>query len=355
MKYRQGSSNAILARICYCAVTSLAMLTACSELGPERNLDNYIERLERTLQLEAPERIPGTSHRPPKVSELRQTITSGNLGALDFLSLSGCAVQITIGKRNSSLGIMASDSQRLLLALEYLEHAPECIRHMRSLNRNEIATVLEDAFRLKQRQLPKLIYNATIANTEFRQFWKAPEKLRSYPAQTSSAVLSALSALNQQVKRWLEGEYTANNLEFEILLSEIAKGDGGALIKAFGIQQSYLDSANALLKMKLSAGPLCTDHKRDAAATILPNVVHKFFIGEVQPWSADLGRRYHELLPPISKLEELLSAGLSEKYEQWRHERNEVLSLLVTAPSNHAGVLKETLDSCGGFGTFTRA
>ncbi|MFT4822757.1 MAG: hypothetical protein ACI9DH_000834 [Halioglobus sp.] len=331
----------------------LEMLTACAKVGPEQNLTIYIERLERTLQEEAPAPVEQLNPTIPKTSELILKLPSSNLGTLDFLSLSGCAVQITIGKRNSSLGIMASDSQRLLLELEYLEHAPQCIQHMRELEREALATLLEEAFILKRQQLPSLVYNATLANTEFRQFWKKPNSLKDYPQQTSSAVLSALNAITEHVQRWLGGDYTANNLEFEILLSEISKGDGGALLEALGKQKSHLAAANALLKRKLTSGPLCSEKFRDSAADVLPNVIQKFFILEVQPWSADLGRRYYELLPAISKLEELLSEGLPETYEYWRQQRTEAFSAAVKAPRDHVGLLKETLDSCGSFGNLT--
>lgn len=351
MSSQRGRTRTAIELASCCVVAFFTLLTACTEVGPEQSLNIYVERLARALQIQASTPKERAIPKLPKISELRQTLPSSNLGTLDFLSLSGCAVQITIGKRNSSLGIMASDSQRLLLELEYLKHAPECIRHMKTLEQRELATVLEDAYTLKRKQLPSLIFNATLANTEFRQFWKKPQSLENYPAQTSSAVLTALTTIIQNTQRWLAGDYSANNLEFELLLSEVAKGDGGALLYSLSKQASYLSTANALLKTKLSSGPLCTENFRDSAAGVLPNIVHKFFIGEVQPWSADLGRRYHDLLPAISKLEELLGAGLSEKYEHWRRERNKAFSQVVKAPSDHVGLLKETLDSCGGFKT----
>lgn len=332
---------------------AMGALAGCARDGPEKNLTIYIERLERTLQVNATASVEKLTPKLPKTSELILKLPSSNLGTLDFLSLSGCAVQITIGKRNSSLGLMASDSQRLLLELEYLQHAPQCIQHMRKLEREALATLLEDAFTLKRQQLPSLIYNATLANTEFRQFWKKAESLKNYPEQTSSAVLSALNAITEHTKRWLGGDYTANNLEFEILLSEISKGDGGTLLEALSKQEIHLSTANALLIRKLTSGPLCSEQFRDGAADVLPKVVQKFFITGVQPWSADLGRRYYELLPAISKLEELLSEGLPEEYENWRQQRTEAFSTAVKAPRDHVDLLKETLDSCGSFGNLT--
>ena len=124
MSPKQGKSKIIGSFVLPTLAVILGMLTACTKVGPEQSLDIYIERLATTLQIEAEVAIARPIPKMPRTSELRVDLLSADLGTLDFLSLSGCAVQITIGKRNSSLGLMASDSQRLLLELEYLEQLP---------------------------------------------------------------------------------------------------------------------------------------------------------------------------------------------------------------------------------------
>ena len=321
-------------------------LPGCAEPGPEQALDTYLDRIATTLALDSGEVTVVSSPKPPKISDLRLTLPPANLGTLDFLSLTGCAVQITIGKRNSSLGLFASDSQRLLLDLEYLQLAPQCIDFMRQAGRRELADLLQDAFVLKREQLPGLIFNATLGNTEFRQFWKKPQTLNDYPRQTSSAVLSALAAINLHVKRWLSGDFQANNKAFEILLSEIARGDGGALLQALAIQESRLEAGNTLLRQSLTRGPLCAPRYRHDGADTLPQVIKKYFIAEVQPWSASLGRRYHELLPPLIELEEVLFHALPESYNDWRQIRQKAFLQLISAPREHVELLEKVLSPC---------
>jgi hypothetical protein len=336
-------------------VASLAGIVACGETGPQQNLDNYLQRLGGALVQTVPTPEKAPFPKLPVKSELRVPLASANLSTLDFLALTGCAVQITIGKRNSSLGIMASDSQRLLLELEYLELAPPCITHMQSQGKLELAGILLDAYALKAQQLPQRIYNATLANTEFRNFWKKPAQLQDYPEQTSSEVLAALAALTTLVEGWLEGDYRANNPDFEILLSEVAKGDGGALLAALDMQQAHLGAADNMIEDTMVTGPLCNANFRHKGADVLPTVVHKYFIAEVQPWSAALGRRQYELLPPIARLETLLAEAMPDTYQSWKQSRDRLLAQLLGAPRRHVELLIKVMEPCGGSSDLTYA
>jgi hypothetical protein len=322
------------------------LLAGCSGQQPDAALARYVERLERTLEQPAPAAVVPELPRLPARAALRLELEGGNLGTLDFLALSGCEVQITIGKRNSSLGIMASPSQRLLLELEFLRLAPACIAHMRATERSSLGGVLQEAFNLKQQQLPAMIYNATLGGPEYRHLWQPPQNLGSYPEQTSSAPLTALAEINASTRRWLAGDYTANNIEFEIQLSEVAKADGGALLKALALQAGWLEAADALLQARRQRGPLCSGPMRPAAAGILRNVVEKFFVGELQPWSAALGRRQHELLPLMTNLESTLASALPPAYQRWQTMRDASLEAWTAAPRQHVGELQDVLAPC---------
>jgi hypothetical protein len=327
-------------------------LAACSGGGFEAAFEIYLARLSRTLGV-APAGIavPPTAALPPP-RELHLALAAGNLDTLDFLALSGCAVQVTIGKRNSSLGRMARDSQRLLLDLEYLQLAPACIDYQRERGDPVLADALEQAWTLKQRQLPASIYNATLASTEYRDFWKKPAyPSADYPADTGSAVIASLEAINALARRWLAGDFSADNREFEILLGEVATGDGGALLQALAAQQGALAAADRMLEQRMDRGSLCSASIRPAAADILPNVIRKFFIGGIQPRAAELNRRYHELLPPVGELEQLLVSAMPPAYRAWREQRDSQLAELTMAPRRHVEVLQAIQRPCQRFTT----
>ena len=336
------------ARAAGLALLALLPLALSACLGDERGarFDNYLARLGRTLDEPVPPIIAEAVPLAPRPASLKLPVSSGSLGTLDFLAISGCAVQVTIGKRNSSLGRMARDSQRLLLELEYLALAPECIDYQRRKGSTDIADTLEQARQLKTGQLPALIFNATLGGEEYREFWRTGTRDSTYPANASSRVITALEAINAMTERWLAGDYRADNLAFELALSEVATGDGGLLLQALAEQDSALATADRLVENRMQRGPLCREGYRPAAAEILENVIARFFIGELQSDSAALGSRFHALLPPVRSLEASLDSILPRSYADWRVERDTRLQRFSAAPKRHVEQLKSLRAPC---------
>lgn len=324
----------------------LLALAGCSDGGPEEALADYATRLARPLDAAVTEPEASPLPRPPRVGKLQLTLGDDSLGTLDFLSLTGCEVQVTIGKRNSSLGRMAAPSQRLLLELEYLRLAPACIRYLRTVDKGELADTLQAAHTLKQRQLPARIFNATLGSEEYRRLWSLPNSLGDYPAQTGSAVTTALEAINASSGRWLAGDYSADSHTLELQLSTVARGDGGALLMALRTQADWLDAANALLAQRDT--PLCSGPIRHRAADVLPNVVRRHFAEGIQAWSADLARREQALLPALRELEDLLDDVLPDSYRGWRTSRDRQLDEWSSAPRRHVQAIQALLEPCGG-------
>jgi hypothetical protein len=325
----------------------ITTLTGCTPSGPGAAFERYLARLGRTLSVAPQDSMPTPTAPLPAPRQLHLDLAPGNLGPLDFLALSGCAVQVTIGKRNSSLGRMARASQRLLLDLEYLRLAPACVELQREQGETALAATLQQAWAVKRQQLPALVFNATLASSEYRAFWKSPPAPGDYPANTSSAVITSLAAINGHVRRWLAGDFQANNRDFELLLADVTSGDGGALRQALAAQSGALAGANRMLQQRMDRGPLCAPGLRPEAADILANVVRKYFIAGIQPRAAALNRRYHELLPPITELEALLENALPPAYQTWRQQRDEQLAALTRAPRKHVTQLQTIQQACG--------
>lgn len=321
-------------------------LAGCGRSGPEAAFAEYLARLGRTLSVDAPPVAPAPLPRQPRPGLLQIRIPPGKIDALDFLALSGCALQVTIGKRNSSLGRLARPSQRLLLELEYLRLAPACIAHQRGRGRSALADTLQQAWDDKQRLLPALVFNATLGSGEYHGFWQPPAAPGNYPAEIGSTALDALRGVNGMARRWLAGDYTADNLDFEILLGEVGAGDGGALLQALSRQAAWLAAADRVADTRLTRGPLCAPGFRLPAADILPNVVRRFFIEGIQPRAAQLGRRYHDLLPPISELEQLLASALPPAYRAWQVRRDAALATFAAAPRRHVERLQALMEPC---------
>ncbi len=330
----------------FTGVLAVLALTACTGGNPDSAFELYLQRLSGALSVEAPA-IAAPSIAPlPAVRDLQLEIPGSAIDVLDFLALSGCELQVTVGKRNSSLGRLARDSQRLLLELEYLRLAPACIAYLREQGEPALAATLEKARIQKRDQLPALIFNATLGGEEYRQFWKAPAQAGSYPANTSSAVITGLQQVNDHARRWLSGDFSADNLAFELRLSEVLAGDGGALRQALANQAGALQAANHMLARRMERGPLCAPPLRPASADILDNVVRKFFVAGTQPRAAQLNRRYHELLPAVAGLEEVLFDALPPAYRAWQQQRDADLARWALAPRKHVLQLQAVQEPC---------
>lgn len=252
--------------------TLLALLEGCQRAGPDAAFEVYARGTSWPQSIVPTDAL----EEPPVAAAMQLDISSGTLDALDLVSLSGCNVQATIGKRNSSLGRHAKPSQRLLLELEYLRLAPQCINLLRDRHW-ALANVLDVAWRQRQMQLPTLIFNATLGSDQYRSLWLNPRVPAAYPLVSHSAAVSALDRINGDVCRWLSGDYEAQNRDFEVSLSEVAGGD----------------LLNALLTH--SSGLFAAD----------------------QP-----SKRLQSGLTPVKTLETLLANILPLQYRGWMHDRN---------------------------------
>jgi Protein of unknown function (DUF3080) len=232
---------------------------------------------------------------PPNSAELLLNIPSDGLDRLDFLALSGCAVQATILKRNSGLGRMAKPSQRLLLELEYLRLAPPCITHLHDKDKSALADFLREAWQLRREHLPALIFNATLGSDEYHAFWLAVPVPGQYPRVSHTVAVAALDAINTHTRHWLSGAYQAQNRDFEVLLGEVAGGGGAALLLSRAAQ---------------------TEQSLQA------------------------------LLPLITDLEAQLNAVLPRRYRSWMDERNQRVAALADASCHHLKQLEHPHQPC---------
>ena len=323
-----------------------ALLGACSERGAEARLADYLQRLSRALDADFNPPAPAPAPAPPQAPSLQLRLEGSRVDGLDFLRLRGCALQTTVARRNSSLGRLAPPSQRLLLELAFLREAPACIDRLRDGGDEALAALLAEAEAQKRRQLPALIFNATLGNREFRDFWRGSDALDNYPEETSSLVVTALERIDTDTRRWLGGDYRADESRFELALSDISRGDGGELLRALQLQTTYLAGADRALDQRLSRGELCREGLLPGAAPILRTVVRQYFIGGIQPWSAAVNQRYHELLTPLQSLQRQLEAVLPDRYRQWRARLAAILARGRAAPLQHVRRLQALLGPC---------
>ncbi len=331
-------------------ITCLLVLTGCGDTSSSlQNLTEYLDRLstvtgiplptDPSLQTEslAVPRDPGLN--PP---------ASSQINLIEFLSLSGCELQMNLGRRNTQLGRTATPSQRLLLDLEFLDLAPECIALLQERGDSELANILEQASKERLDLLPMSLYQAILQGPEWQLFWERPTALGDYPASTSSLIAESLNRLTDLSTASLAGDWTASNRELELLLSDLRAGDGGSLLLAHSRASNTLQLATELLSSARSTAPLCPFGQPTERSKALEQVIARFFVGRVQPWLVVLRQRSELLRPPIKKLEELLASALSAGYLQWKTTRDAVLDGQSAVIRSHITEIQATLAQCGG-------
>lgn len=328
----------------------LVNLAACVKEPVEADFVDYSQRVARSIEHPTESTRPSLTLVPamPSGRALRLPETSLRIELLDYLALLDCELGVVVAKRNSSLGKLAEDSQRLLHELAFLRLAPECIRLLEAREQEELARQLEEARRTKQQQLPGMIWQATLGAAEFRDFWRQPHLLGDYPQQQNEAVIIALYQLHRYASAWLQGDYKADSASFEAALQTVSLGDAGALIKALTMQGAYIDRVNTTLRNRLRMPrPLCFEGRPGTQANIFNNVVHKYWIAQLQRWSVAVNRRHEVLLEPVRALETLLASAEPPAYEGWRKQRDTLLDKLVDKPRQHVEVIGTVLQQCG--------
>lgn len=323
-------------------------VAGCSPYSPETLLLDYQNRLARTLDAKgSATSLPQSSWTKPRPEQLQIALADLSVDGLDFLSLSGCALQITVGKRNSSLGKLAPPSQRLLLELEFLRLAPDCIAQLQVESDNEaLISALEQATALKRRQLPARIFNAVLAGPEWHAFWQVQSISEDYPSgNTSSDLLTTIEALNVSVQRWLNGNYEADGMLFEARLNQLRAGDGGTLITAAELTQRYfLDWRNLMHSSPYWQEP-CDRFYTDKQ-TILRTVASRYFAGGVQAWLAPIASRSNSIELAVGELETTLKDVMPADYKVWLKQRDVLLGGFKTHPRQHVEDLQRLLQPC---------
>ena len=331
---------------------SLCLLSGCAEpdTGPDQ-LTEYLERLERVTGVSIPPHTP-----LPRALDLpRVTVPkppeSNQIDLIDFLSLSGCELQVNLGRRNTQLGRTASPSQRLLLDLEFIQLAPACGALLRERGNTDLANTLELAGTGHQQALPRSITNAILMGPEWEAFWERPKALALYPANTSSQIVAAISRLTALSSQWLAtqslaDDWAASNREFELLLSELRAGDGGALVMAYSIVSRDMTRATAMLMDMNETAPLCPFGQETQRSRAFDNIVSRFFVGDIQPWLVALRQRKELLLAPVQQLEQPLRDAMPEQYAQWTEERDQLLSRHTALIREHISAIQIALSGC---------
>ena len=326
----------------------LLSITACSpsEVGAEK-FENYLQRLSRIADVEIESTEATHRAKIPNFSPSQtDNIPNGTLSLIDFLSLSGCALQTNIARRNTSMGRTASASQKLILDLEFLRLAPACIELLTRQGDAEIAQTLHDNIALRRTHLKQRLFTALLGGPEWQDFWRIPNRLLDYPDNASGDTAQALWILSQRAERFLDGQWTEKDEDLEPLLAQLRVSSGGHLIEAARLQTEALTRGSAVMALAAKRGAYCHRGSITDVGTVTKTVIAKYFAGDVQVWSARVSQRHYEIQTPLLALETRLEDVLPHEYMVWRQHREALLEQLYAAPRQHVLSAQALLNDC---------
>ncbi len=324
---------------------SLLALTGCVRTGPGADLDEYLVRLERVLEQGSHQVIEKDFPRLPSVRDLRLEPAEENFDILEFLRIGRCELQHLVAERNSNLGRLAQPSQRLVYEINFLRLGDEC-RDAIAEDYPELANDLSRVLEIKRENLAAAVWQATLGGEEFRSYWLPGSAPLPERFDENAELLFALQQLDADVKRWMGGDLTIDSARLERQLDLIRRGNGGQQLLAWSMIRNTLDTASGVVSDRLERQPLCFEDMQTPKASILDNVVRKYFVGGVQAWAAGLDSRYYETHPVLRSLEVTLEDTQPAAFVSWRADRDAFLGDARAALSRHVDALRPLLEQC---------
>ncbi len=305
--------NKIRYRLSAVCLLFLLLPGACSEPRTAGDLWlNYRYRLGNSLQSEFAEvadPLPANpAWRYPRRRQIRLAVEPVRVDLLAFLRLSHCELQRLIGERNSSLGQLAPESQRLLYELRFLQLAKPCLEYLQSESGNgsELAGQLLQAIATKRRNLSRVTWNALNVSRELQTLFAlsaqplAPAELQDSPVRLLQS-LDYLYFLQRDIAEGAKQVLGDPLLErhFQVLGSDAY---AGRLLLSLVLATEHLNRITPVLRERQLERPLCYQRRPSPQARIVERVFHKYYIGEIQAYLAVLHQQAQALQRRLQQL-----------------------------------------------------
>ena len=321
------------------------LIVACGAGPAENRLQDYQARLTRTLQLQLPTAPEPQLARFPRPRDLAAAPVPATIDLMDLWSLRDCALHGLIATKNSSLGRVSLSSTQLFHELDFLRLLPACLQQLKINEKDELAQALEQVGKAKRERLPSFIWQALLGGPEYRDYWNLPQQVPDYHAAAGAPAQQAAQALTVLAQAWLNDDYRVDRAVVETHLKQMRFGGAGVLHKSLMLQHNYLSTIDTATQQRLAQRPICFSAGGDPAP-ILDNVVRKYFVGELQPWSVQLQKGVAQLRA-AQQLEALLARGEPAAFQRWRFKRDEFIEVASGAPRRHVQALLPVLEQCG--------
>lgn len=259
-------------------------------------MQTYTKRVANVLneEIKTPTAASQLPALPPQ--KLRhQTTTDIREGMLDVLDFSYCGLLPLIASRNSSLGIVAQPSQRLIYEIEFYRKLTKCLPLLEKdpILDHELKARIKAVYTIKTQNLPKVIWNALYTGQEIEA--SLALNLPPLPLQKSSHS-EALRALNKlySVTNILNKDSSADKLSLDRIEESFAAiyhaPLGTPLLKSLLLLEATLNDVAEIINTRLLRRPLCFPGMQNPQADILKNIFTEYYARQIQPYMSKTHR-----------------------------------------------------------------
>mgnify|MGYP005988997007 CR=1 FL=1 len=273
-------------------VTCCTALLGCSRDTPDYMLNDYVERLSNTLEVD---RIPSTPNLLPLFPPRRDRImepTEIRQGLVEVLDLQICDLLPLIAERNSSLGKVYTPSKRMVYELKFFHGLRECRKKIQSGNdvTPELQKKIERIYQIKKDNLAQELWNGLYLAKEFEDnFSRGEPALAKEPTGSSQASYNALFRLSQLTHMLKQDDWALpddiDRLETQYQTLHQNRS-GGQIFQSINLLTHYLTEAATLINARLDRKDMCPLRQATPQARILKNVFQKYYAQRVQPYLA---------------------------------------------------------------------
>jgi len=277
--------------------------------GPPQAVDvlaDYDLRVRNALELDAPEAYRHSFPTYPRRRDLRLELSDLRIGLLDLVSLERCGLEELVAERNSVLGKVMQPSQQLLYEHRLLGRARDCVDTLRAHPQldEELLETLSEVVDAKERDLPRIYWNATFSSQEMAEHFSLAVEL--LPLQLEADPQAQQEALYYLRDLHAGLGYSATEVvseELEGHLFQLNNGHyGGRMLRSLDALSYYLTDVADVLTQRQAERPLCPQGVPTPRAEVLQTIFLKFYSGQVQPYMARVHREGHAWVDAVEQL-----------------------------------------------------
>lgn len=280
----------------------LLSLSACSDYNGDKALDKYQSRLARVLDVPAPNNNLAAPDPLVPERDLKHALPDIRFNLTDAYASRRCGLDTLIGERNSSLGIVYTASKQLSYELRLLQKLQHCLEQ--SWSDTALQNQLQQVYEQKQASISIAFNNMLLTDNTLRKELLGIRKalpLKAAPGFTETwQALTELTLLQQFIhdKNW----QAASKVDIEQQLQLLYQYNFLARLQySVRLTAHQLAQLNTLT-LNQNSNTLCPNGRDSEQLRILANVFQKYFIGEIQLYTAELSRYQQQLWPLLQQL-----------------------------------------------------